>query len=572
MKHALIRCAGALVPSSLQARRWDVQESVSHHGPKANLNLRIESPSHALLTSVENRAADLVRIASYVYAADQLVRRGGEADVYGDAWERDFTLCLPVNDPSFWTDTEVKQPLQDVLRFASGDRWDFHFWQATPEEQQLPFDLEPSTALGEPDAVHLFSGGIDSLCAVVEAFAKNKLSPLLVGHSPAFHIASRQRSLARALSQRFRPRWHFPYLSVAIHRAQSDAREYTQRTRSFLYAALGAVVADRLGLTEVTLADNGVVGINLPINDQLLGTKASRSTHPKFLRLFNDFVQLVLPGRPQLVNPLWSRTRAEGLQALKEANVADLLEETNSCSHPRYLTAMRPHCGVCYQCIDRRFATLAAGLEEYDPPERYDVDVFRGPLSDGPSLTMAVSYERFAREVASLAGEEMFARFPELYGCLLATDPGQRDTALALTSMLQRHGIAVLRVIEEHFGRLRHELAWQQLPATALLRLVAGPTEVEALALAARQDSFSHSDDYAHVRLRDDEFTLTEPQSTVIRILHEAFLLGAPDVRWTKIVAGIATSPPNMRDVFKTVEGWRNLVVSRRRGSYRLNL
>ena len=233
---------------------------------------------------------------------------------------------------------------------------------------------------------------------------------------------------------------------------------------------------------------------------------------------------------------------------------------------------MRPHCGVCYQCIDRRFATLAAGLEEYDPPERYDVDIFRGPLSHGPSLTMAISYERFAREVASLAGEEMFARFPELYDCLLATDPGQRDTALALTSMLQRHGIAVLRVIEEHFGRLRHELAWQQLPATALLRLVAGPTEVEALALAARQDSFSHSDDYAHVRLRDDEFTLTEPQSTVIRILHEAFLRGAPDVRWTKIVAEIATSPPNMRDVFKTVEGWRNLVVSRRRGSYRLNL
>jgi 7-cyano-7-deazaguanine synthase in queuosine biosynthesis len=571
VKRALIRCAGALVPSALQARRWDVQESVSHHGPRANLNLRIESPSHALLTSVENRAADLVRIASYVYAADQLVQRGGEADVYGDSWERDFTLCLPVNDPGFWSNPEVKQPLQDVLRFASGDRWEFHFWRAAPDDQQLSFDLEPSTTLGEPDAVHLFSGGIDSLCAVVEAVAKKGRRPLLVGHSPAFHIASRQRSLARALSQRFRPGWHFPYLSVAIHRAQSDAREYTQRTRSFLYAALGAVVADRLGLTEVTLADNGVVALNLPINDQLLGTKASRSTHPKFLRLFNEFVQMVLPSRPQLVNPLWSRTRAEGLQALKEAKVADLLQETSSCSHPRYLTAMRPHCGLCYQCIDRRFATLAAGLEEYDPAERYEVDIFRGPLSDGPSLTMAVSYERFAREVTSLEGVEMFARFPELYDCLLATDPGQRDTALALTSMLQRHGTAILQVIEEQFGRFRHELAWKQLPATGLLRLVAGPTEVEALALLARQDNFSHSEDYVHVGLREDEYTLTEPQSAVIRILNEAFLRGTPDVRWRNIAAGIATSPRSMRDVFKTVPNWRNLVVSRRRGTYRIN-
>jgi hypothetical protein len=296
-----------------------------------------------LLSRVENRAADLLRIASYVYAVDQDISRGGEVDVHGDAWKRDLTLLIPVSDPSFWNQEALCERLREVLNFASGDYWKFHFSEISPEHVQLPFEMDSSSTLGNPDSVHMFSGGLDSLCAAVEAGEVMGKRPLLVGHSPAFNVKSRQHRLAQALRERFKGGWQYPYIAAPVHRVGSDASNYSQRTRAFLFAVLGAVIADRLGLNEVYLPDNGVVSLNLPINDQLFLARASRSTHPKFIRLFNEFSSLVLSNAPKVLNPLWARTRTETIDVLKNTDAAELIEETNSCSHGRYLTNMQPH-------------------------------------------------------------------------------------------------------------------------------------------------------------------------------------------------------------------------------------
>ena len=566
MKRALIRCDGASAPASLKWLDWDITEDLRHRGSRANLNLSVQSPSHALLTSVTDSAADLMRIASYVYAADQMVSRGGKADVYGDSWQRHFAVCIPVNDLALWSDSRVSLALEEVLSFASEDRWSFSFSQASPEEQQLPFDVEPNTSLGDPDAVFLFSGGVDSLCAVVEAFAVHRKKPLLLGHSPAFHIASRQRELARALRERFSQVWHFPYLSVAIHRTDSDPRDYTQRTRSFLYASLGAVIADRLGLPEVGLPDNGVVSLNLPTNAQLLGAKASRTTHPRFFRLFDEFASLVLPGRPKLANPLWARTRAEGLDVLKKANAVELLQETNSCSHQRNLTAMRPHCGVCLQCIDRRFATLAADLEEHDMADRYELDFFRDHLPEGDARTTVMSYVRFAIEVAEMTDEGFFARFPELYDALAPNDPDQRETAERLTCLLRRHGATILQVVENQIGRARRELARQQLPPTCLIRLLAASGEPQAA------PDFRPGPGYREVWLRGEKFDLTPNQARVVQLLHQNDGDGNLGASQAYILEELEIKSKNLYQVFRGSPAWGRLIVpADGKGMYRLN-
>lgn len=564
MTRALIRCDGAPVPARVRARDWDVQEDIRHQGTRANLNLRIESPSHALLTSVADRAADLVRIASYIYAADQLVRRGGDADAYGDHWQRHFTVCLPVSDPAFWSSDGVSGRLQEVLQFASEDFWSFEFAQGVPDAQQLPFDVEPQTALGDPDAVILFSGGVDSLCAVVEAATEGSRKPLLVGHSPAFNIAGRQRQLAKALKGRFGQIWHFPYQSFAIHRMGSDPREYTQRTRSFLYATLGAVIAERLGLSEAALPDNGTVSLNLPTNAQLIGTKASRTTHPKFLRLFNNFVREVWPEGPMVINPLWSKTRAEGLAILKRAKVPELLEETNSCSHQRNLTAMRPHCGTCSQCVDRRFSTLAAGLEEYDPAERYEVDIFRGAISEGDARTMAISYVRFAIEVSEMSDDGLFARFPELHDAIDPNDTEQRATAEALTALLRRYGAMVQGVAESQVGRWRREFVRQELPPTCLIRLLATPTEPVTTA------RFRPNPDYREVWLDDVRFPLTPNQARVVEFMHST---GDAALSQAYILEELEIKSGSLYQVFRGSSAWGRVIVrANGQGMYRLNL
>jgi hypothetical protein len=568
MKRILVTCDGAPVPASLRSQQWDVPPvTLRHRGPKANLNLHVESPSHALLTGVQDRAADLLRMAAYIYAADQMVRRGGEADLYGDFWERDFTMCIPVNDPEFWSDKAASGALSRVLHFVSADRWSFMFSRAAPQERQLPFDVDPNTELGNPDSVYLFSGGTDSLCAVVEAVTKECRRPLLVAHSPAFHIASRQRALVQALNDRYRQEWQFPRISVAIHRTGSDPREYTQRTRFFLYATLGALIADRLELPTVALADNGVVSLNLPINDQLIGTMASRSAHPKSMRLFNEFVGLVLPSKPSLTNPLWSRTRTEALQILTKAGAETLLEKTNSCSHPRYLTAIRPHCGVCSQCVDRRFATLAAGLEEHDPGDRYDTDIFRDALPEGNPRTMVVSYVRFARDIAETPQDALFTRFPQLFECIAPNEPRQRETAEALTSLLQRHAATVLDVIEEQISQQRKELARQRLPANSLISLLASAGEVRPF------PEFRASPDYRQVWLRGEKFTLTTNQARVVQLLYETQAQGTSALSQGFILEELEIESKRLSQVFRRSNAWGKLVVrAEGKGMYRLNV
>src|SRR5215831_16123745 len=100
MRRALVCCNGAEPPAG--GRPFDVSVTLAERGIGANRRLTIESPTHALLTAVSGRSADPVRLAAFVHAADQSIKRGGDVDVYGDAWARDLTLCLPVSDPDFW--------------------------------------------------------------------------------------------------------------------------------------------------------------------------------------------------------------------------------------------------------------------------------------------------------------------------------------------------------------------------------------------------------------------------------------------------------------------------------------
>jgi len=474
--------------------------SISHREHEAaTTNIAIRMPRQGL--RFDDRSMDLVRIAAYAFAADQQVTRGGEKDLYGDKWVRDFTMRVPVHDPAFWSTESVRLSLEAALYFASEDRWRFEFTAARPETDfATMLNVESSEQLGRPDAVVLFSGGADSLCAAVEQHVKNGRRPLLLRHSPAANLKGRQTRLRDALRQKFAT-WHWPIVDCAVHRVGSEPRETTNRTRSFLYASFGLAIARALRLSEIHLCDNGVVSLNLPINDQLVGSRASRSTHPRFLDLYNRFAATAL-GKPiKVVNSLWSRTRTEALAALTEAGCGDLMSLTNSCARHRGRLKAQPHCGTCSQCLDRRFAVIGAGLDDQDYGEQYEVDVFRASIPEGDDRTMAVSYVGFASEVSELSPESMFERFPQLYDCV-PNDGTQQETVTALTAMLGRHGQQVVGVMSEQIAAASEDLARQKLPDTCLVKLVArgeaGPRlpaveleEAAGLALSVRNGTRS---------------------------------------------------------------------------------
>lgn len=216
MKRLLVLCQGAPVPPFAEGSGWE-RSAVAFEGPQSTHQLVMRHSLRALGTHLDGRHADLVRIAAYAFGVDQVVSRGGTADVYGDSWYRDITLCVPVSDPDFWRQEHVHAALIGALRAASGDRWSFVFTPLPKPQQVLQLRLDEFVMAGEPDSVTLFSGGLDSLCTTVQQ-VRDGARPLLLSHAPAPHVASRQASLRQELITCMGPGWTFPTVTAVVNR------------------------------------------------------------------------------------------------------------------------------------------------------------------------------------------------------------------------------------------------------------------------------------------------------------------------------------------------------------------
>lgn len=78
------------------------------------------------------------------------------------------------------------------------------------------------------------------------------------------------------------------------------------------------------------------------------------------------------------------------------------------------------------------------------------------------------------------------------------------------------------------------------------------------------------SPDYREVRLGGETWRLGPLQAEVIRVLHAAHLAGDPWQSGKAILTAAGSKSLKMVDVFKSQPGWRRLVLSNRRGDYRL--
>lgn len=453
MKRVLFACDGAPIPKQVADLQWDAKHSVNYQTSDRNLNLHLDNLSHKLLGQITATTSDLVRIATYVYASDQMVSRGGLTDVYGHSWRRTMHLVIPVQDPSVWNDAKLRTALVETLGFLSDDTWEFTFTQApVPSDVQLHFTSADDVPelYSNPDSVVLLSGGADSLCAAIDAVSSKSRHPILVSHTSAPNSNAEQKNLSAELRRALQ--WEFPHIRVWAHRKGSDPADTSQRTRSFLFACLAWTVAANLKLPSVLLADNGIVSLNLATNKQLYGAQVSRSTHPKFIFRFNQLAKLLLPAPPIVSNPLWNLTRPEVLKLATDSGHADLLSMTVSCAHRRNLPTGKTHCGVCSQCIDRRFGFLAAGLEDLDPAAKYAVDIFQDEIKEGNPRTMAVSYVRWAANVSQCPDDELFTRNEELFEAVEDSDQPTVEAA-AYTSMVKRHGDSIRRVAADQIAK-----------------------------------------------------------------------------------------------------------------------
>jgi len=144
------------------------------HGPSANVHLEIADISRRLLSNVPDALVDLLEIASYIYAVDSAIPRGGRADAQlGARWRRQFRFLIPVRQPDLWSSNAVVSTLVETLSFLSEDDYHFEFRSLVQRPPATDyFDLSsPEDASFVPDEVILFSGGLDSLAGAIETLA-----------------------------------------------------------------------------------------------------------------------------------------------------------------------------------------------------------------------------------------------------------------------------------------------------------------------------------------------------------------------------------------------------------------
>jgi len=566
----LVLCSGA----KLARNRDDYGKVLGFElrGTRPNVALRISDITRKMADVVPTLFTDLLELATYVYCADQAVTRGGDGAInLGAKWRRTFEFVVPVRHPDFWSQKAICDLLSNTLGFLSDDNYTFTFeaLSAPPKlEEYLDLPASDPEASFQAEEVLLFSGGLDSLAGAIQEAVVDGKKIALVSHWSAPQVSSRQKLLVADLKKRVAGRQLF-HIPVMVNKSSSLTHETTQRTRSFLFASLAATVAAMLGVPRVRMYENGIVSFNLPICEQVIGARATRTTHPRVLAGLSLLFSQLLGRTFEVEDPFIWKTRADIVELIRDADCRDMITYTASCSHVYTSTKLHTHCGECSQCIGRRFAVLAAGCADDDHKEKYAVDVLVGERKSTENKTMVESFVRTAREVEVMDDRAFFSWFGEVSHALPYLPGTMQEAALQVFNLHKRHAQQIGRVLDEAIRECPMAIRFGELPESCPVAIACRQASQQPEVIPA----FTHSEDYRTVTLNGSEFVLTPNQAAVVQLLYEAHRNGTPALGQAYLLERTGSSGSRVRDVFKTGQAWGNLLgPGQRRGTIRLKL
>jgi len=468
----LVLCGGAGSPPSAAGKALRLYL----HGPDRNVRLEIADISRKLVANIPDVLSDLLEVACYVYAADSAIRRGGKSDAQmGSRWRRNFRFAIPVRRPDLWSSGPTMAALVETLTFLSDDSYAFEFRSLDdiPSADEY-FSFEDTTeAAFTPDEVILFSGGLDSLAGAIEELSTEGRKVALVSHRSSTKITSVQEHLVEELRRQFGANrlLHVPVWATLTSGHNTEA---TPRSRSFLFAALRAVTARLFGLDRIRFFENGIVSLNLPVAGQVVGARATRTTHPQALAGFGCLFSRLLDCDFGVDNPFAWQTKADVVEGIAANGCSRLIRDTRSCTRVHDMTKLHTHCGKCSQCIDRRFGVLAAGQENQDPGEAYKVDLFAGGRPPGPDREMALAYVRMATEIKRLDEVAYFSRYGEVSRIVGFFDERADVIGRRVLELHRRHAAGVCQVFDAAVKARASAFREGTLAPDCLLSLIAG--------------------------------------------------------------------------------------------------
>lgn len=326
-------------------------------------------------TSLNPINEDLIIIAMSVFCADKRIPR----NYFKDSWTRYIEINIPVIEIEKWN--TVKENLETMLNFLTGDNWSFDFRKSTHKLRCEKKSKHKLIHSNEFDGVSLFSGGLDSYCGALKLLSEKK-NICFVGFREYGILSKRQLQLFSALDNYYsNVNKEILLFNVTPRKPINIPQEIdkygaenSSRSRSLLFLAGALAVASLINCEiPVYIPENGFIGINVPLTDSRHGSCSTRTTHPYFIGLLNKLL-IDIGINNNVMNFYATMTKGEIVEEFSDNPVfKEYAKNTISCSHPcqsRYDGISPPqNCGYCYPCIIRK---AAMNKIDYDEASYYN--------------------------------------------------------------------------------------------------------------------------------------------------------------------------------------------------------
>ena len=312
-------------------------------------------------------AADLWEIAAATFAVDRNLKRPALNEWHkGQEWHRSIEATIPVQNPAWWS--QRSSDVENLLNWLTSDTWRLEFTQGKAIASTM--SLLSNQDLGFEGRTALFSGGLDSVCGVIDDLESSNDPLHAVSVSTNNRMESRQKHIFETL-QRFNPRLR-SWLPFKLQ-VRMDNTEDTARSRGFVFLTAGVLSAIARGTNTLRLYENGPGALNLALSRGQVGAQAAKAVHPKTLRYMERLARAVTDDPTfRIENRAFRLTKAQMVQRVPdrydEALAASVSCDTGFSHHQSGDAAA--HCGGCTSCVLRRQALAAAGRNISTPTRK----------------------------------------------------------------------------------------------------------------------------------------------------------------------------------------------------------
>lgn len=307
---------------------------------------------------------DILVLAGLVYLADTRISRKQNSE---DSWTREISIEIPVFNLEKWVATS--NLFNRMLDFLTGDKWSISYVKRDEELAEKP---EDEYVIPQFEAVTLFSGGMDSLIGAINHLENHK-KIALISHAGDTYTKKVQQKLLSQLKEEYidiNPQYLDLWMVFEKDLIPGAGSESSTRSRSFLFITFGIfAISGMKNVSILEIPENGLIALNVPLDELRIGSHSTRTTHPFYLESWNKILKDL--GFELIVqNPYWNKTKGEMAdQCLNKDLFMKVVPYSISCSSPhkaRWGGAALQHCGYCVPCIIRRAAMNRALSEDKD--------------------------------------------------------------------------------------------------------------------------------------------------------------------------------------------------------------